>query len=127
MPAVGAWTTSCTQWLVSTEVCLDTCLCFPCMIGRLMPATGTPPAPQTFQLLHCLLSTPPSPLSVLYSCLIRKRVVDMYKIDEGLCTTLVCGIFEPCSLSQCHRECSARNNWPGGQCFNNAPVTDFGN
>lgn len=125
MPAVEDWTTKCTQWLISSEICLDTCLCFPCMIGRLVPASADPPEKQEFRLLHCILSTPPSPLGVLYSIWIRKRVVSLYKINENIISTCVCGLCFPCSLAQCHRECSCHNNWPGGQFFNKAPITNF--
>ena len=96
---------------------LDTLFCLPCQLGRQCSALdGITNAPNC---MFCLVGMCTGPLMVP---VIRKKLVDKYSIDEGICTTCCCGLLcHACSTCQAHRELTLRGTWPGGACCVSSP------
>lgn len=112
-----SWNTGLCACTVDLKQAIDNCICFPCSISRQLNAVDDS-APNTFTLSKCLL---PGLLCCFASCIVRRKIVDRYHIDEGFVGSLLHGLCGPCATCQHHRELTKRNCWPGGSCLHNQP------
>eukprot|EP00672_Neobodo_designis_P025570 CAMPEP_0174840606 /NCGR_PEP_ID=MMETSP1114-20130205/8786_1 /TAXON_ID=312471 /ORGANISM="Neobodo designis, Strain CCAP 1951/1" /LENGTH=122 /DNA_ID=CAMNT_0016074763 /DNA_START=37 /DNA_END=405 /DNA_ORIENTATION=+ len=120
-----SYTTGLCDCMQDTSSCVDSVICYPCMIGRQCGAAdGQSDQCSCFGCICGYLF--PS----LSACCLRKKLAERYSLEEGCCGQVIFGCLCPaCSLCQTHREFTIRGVWPGGSCihkqpgeFNNAPI-----
>lgn len=109
----GDWRTGLCDCMSHGPSCLDSLFCLPCQSARQCEAVkgNRDSSDCTLCVVGCVLL----PIQPLFSCQIRGKVVDKYKLDEGCLGGFVkgCCCF-PCSTCQAHRELSLRGDWPSG-------------
>ncbi len=114
------WATGLCDCTLDTNQCIDNCICFPCSISRQINAVENM-VPDTFTVGKCLC---PGILCCFANCMVRRKIVDRYHLDEGLIGSLIFGCL-PCSVCQHHRELTKQGTWPGGSCLHSSPKFDY--
>jgi Cys-rich protein (TIGR01571 family) len=104
--------------MVDSSLCLDVCICYPCQIGRQCRAVDESQV-DSMSFCCCLAGMY---IPVISSCMIRRKVVARFAIDEGCIMSTIQGcICWSCSLCQTHRELTVHKLWPGGVCCHSQP------